>query len=177
MTVQMKQKSQHLHECFLVSCHKLIGVDKDSIDTTLFKFTGPVTAVPLPLLVGLAIRSTGISPKKERRCPSCMFTGVQVEVPVLLNARSGAVVCCSYYRLRSRFVLVALPVSLLQQPREGDDAATARVTFQPPLAAEKVKALTAVGMGMHDKVSVLLLLSSVALLHRQNAHRMCSGVY
>ncbi|OEH77666.1 hypothetical protein cyc_00902 [Cyclospora cayetanensis] len=54
--------------------------------------------------------------------------------------------------LRSRFVLVALPVSLLQQPPEGAEETAAHVTFEPPLAAEKVAALASIGMGVHNKV-------------------------
>ncbi|KAL8434153.1 hypothetical protein ACSSS7_003335 [Eimeria intestinalis] len=67
--------------------------------------------------------------------------------------------------LRSKFVLVALPVTLLQQPEEGDERATARVTFHPPLAAEKLNALAAVGMGVHNKVVLRVAASDVFWSH------------
>ncbi|CDJ36159.1 uncharacterized protein EMH_0038020 [Eimeria mitis] len=67
--------------------------------------------------------------------------------------------------LRSRFVLVALPVSLLQQPPEEDEGAAACVTFQPPLPAEKVAALAAVGMGVHNKVVLRVAPSDVFWSH------------
>ncbi|CDJ48394.1 Amine oxidase family protein, related [Eimeria brunetti] len=63
--------------------------------------------------------------------------------------------------LRSRFVLVALPVSLLQPPPEEDGGAAACVTFQPPLPAEKVAALAAMGMGVHNKVVLRVAPSDV----------------
>ncbi|CDI83765.1 hypothetical protein, conserved [Eimeria praecox] len=67
--------------------------------------------------------------------------------------------------LRSRFVLVALPVSLLQQPPEEDEGAAACVTFQPPLPAEKVAALAAMGMGVHNKVVLRVAPSDVFWSH------------
>ncbi|KAL8450503.1 hypothetical protein Emag_003132 [Eimeria magna] len=75
------------------------------------------------------------------------------------------VVLLSSFRLRSKFVLVALPVTILQQPEEGDERPTARVTFHPPLAAEKLNALAAVGMGVHNKVVLRVAASDVFWSH------------
>lgn len=107
----------------------------------------------------------------EELAPRCMRLNTRVSHVAVCASDDSAFPCRVWCHtddepseteeLRSRFVLVALPVSLLQQPKDGDNKAAAHVTFHPPLAVEKLTALSSVGMGIHNKVILRVASSDV----------------
>lgn len=127
----------------------------------------PVLSAAIPTTVQAKLKSRCLANSGEANCIMCFSVpgrkGISRQVlcvvvkasrMVLVKNLVLAILVSCGFRLRSRFVLVALPVSLLQQPSEKDEETAARVTFQPPLPAEKVAALAAMGMGVHNKVRV-----------------------